>query len=372
MFQYMANWSKLFFSIALRALYCLPAGCLAIDEGSLKKKMEEPISFWMQKQIQRDLEPFRDKRISSELLDKILEEIGDTRSHLLVRFTVIDGNLTTTCSIPEKDFLRLQGVKNAIEKLNSIKKLPNLDLIVTLHDSYSGQYPFLAFAKNKYAEGSILIPDFEALIGYQQLTTNIFSANSQYPWDVKLKRAFWRGSSTGGDFTLDNWQSFPRAKLVLHSFSSPRDLDARFTSLVQMDNQTRYYLTAKGFLGMPYSPNDHIRYKYLVEVDGNSCSYSRCYWELLSNSVMLKQVSDNIQWYYGALKPYQHFIPLDNNLADFFIKLAWARSHDHECREIAEKATEFAQTELSSENIYLYLYFLLEEYAKICDVSIKN
>ncbi|MES2345494.1 MAG: glycosyl transferase family 90 [Chlamydiota bacterium] len=373
----MLNWGKILLSIFLRAIYCLPVGCLALNDQLLKERMEEPPPCWMMEQIQMDLAPFKERGVTSDQLSAFWKDVGNPRDLLLVRFKVINGTISIVSSIPDKDILRLQAVKGALERLNSIKTLPNLDFVVTLHDAYSAHCtddncPVLTFAKDKNATASILLPDFEALNGYDQLTSKILTANAQYPWEVKLKSAFWRGSSTGGNFNLKNWQDFARAKLVLLSIRNPRDLDARFTSLVQMDNETRYFLSARGFLGMPAAPSEHIRYKYLAEVDGNSCSYSRCYWELLSNSVMLKQVSDNIQWYYGALKPDVHFIPVAHDLSDFFVKLNWARTHDAECRIIAENATEFAKTELSAESTYLYLHHLLQEYAKICHVSTTN
>ena len=36
-------------------------------------------------------------------------------------------------------------------------------------------------------------------------------------WDSKISALFWRGSQTGGWYTVNNWKSFPRSKLVLLS-----------------------------------------------------------------------------------------------------------------------------------------------------------
>lgn len=320
------------------------------------------IPSWIRERVEAELAPFKQQGVTSGMLDEIWKGSEDL---LFIRIAYKNGERVACYSDNGKqDFLRFSAVKEVFEKLNRESPLPDFDLIVTLHDEYCGALPLLTFAKNKHSLGGILIPDFEALQGYKRLTANILAANRQYPWSVKENKAFWRGASTGGTFQMDNWDKFPRARLVMHSINNPRDIDARFTSLVQMDRNTHNYLSAKGFLGMPAAAAEHVRYKYQIEVDGNSCSYSRCYWELLSNSVMLKQVSDNIQWYYGALVPYQHYIPLATDLSDLLQQIFWAKAHDGECKQIAENATLFAKKELSVERTHLYLRVLLEEYAK--------
>ena len=44
-----------------------------------------------------------------------------------------------------------------------------------------------------------------------------FSHSDIVPWKSKKSILFWRGSQTGGWYTVHNWKSFPRSKLVLLS-----------------------------------------------------------------------------------------------------------------------------------------------------------
>ena len=110
---------------------------------------------------------------------------------------------------------------------------------------------------------------------------------------------------------------------------------------------------------------NHLEYKYLVDVDGNSCSFERYFWVLLSNSLVLKQITPNIQWYYSALNPYEHFVPVKEDLSDLLEKYEWALSHDLEAKKIAQNATEFAKENLSTEDVFLYMHCLLKEYARL-------
>src|SRR5262249_18474101 len=98
---------------------------------------------------------------------------------------------------------------------------------------------------------------------------------------------------------------------------------------------------------------------------GNTCSWQRMYWTLLSNSVLLKQTTENIEWYYGVLQPYKHYIPFKKDLSDLVEKIQWARRNDNTAKKIAQRATVFAQKNLSEEMIYLYLYWVIIKYAEM-------
>jgi hypothetical protein len=187
----------------------------------------------------------------------------------------------------------------------------------------------------------------------------------KYPWDKKKTQAFWRGATTGGYLTLANWDQFARTKLVLLSLKHPQEVDARINKFVQCDPAVPELLKSKGMQGNTVDQMDHLKYKYLIDVDGNTCTFERCFWELLSNSLLLKQETPNIQWYYGALKPYEHYVPVKEDLSDLMEKLAWAKAHDAEAQQIAANATAFVKQNLNTEDSFVYMAHLLKEYAKL-------
>ena len=78
---------------------------------------------------------------------------------------------------------------------------------------------------------------------------------------------------------------------------------------------------------------------------------------------MLKQTTDNLQWFYKGIQPFVHFVPIKENLNDIFDKIAWCMSNDKAAREISERATEFALKYLQYETNLLFLRELLKEYA---------
>lgn len=321
------------------------------------------IPAWMIKQISQDLAPFRGEGIREYALSQCIQETSG--NHGFCRFKIIDNKIfvETKCPVSFND--RIASLKTSFRKLTKKYEVPNVDFIVCLHDASHmclPQVPLFVFAKKKSFNLQILMPDFEALAGYQRFSS---LAYSNYPWQQKIEKGLWRGAPTGGIFTEDQWRSFPRSRLVLLSLEYPDWIDARFTSLSPEAAANPEMMAMPQLLGNYMNPDASLQFKYLIDVDGNSCAYSRCYWILLSDCLSIKQVTDNIQWYYGAIKPYEHYLPVEENLGDLFEKIQWAREHDEQAHEIARRATQFALDNLQEEHIYLYLFTLLQKYAEL-------
>ena len=107
--------------------------------------------------------------------------------------------------------------------------------------------------------------------------------------------------------------------------------------------------------------DQHCRYRYLIDLDGNCASNPRNQLYLLSSSLIFKTMTPSISWFYPALIPYQHFIPLKPDLSDLMSQLTYALTHDDECRPIAQNARQLGEELWNSMDIYIY--HLLEAYA---------
>lgn len=339
---------------------------IPLDVTLLQKKLSESPPAWMMKQIQNDLGYYA-TGITKEMLDQAFSG-RRIQDFSLVRFTIKEGHIAFAHdekNLYSRHFRELLG---CIKKLSEYVPLPDVDFIVSLEDGFEGNPgvgPCFVFAKKADVASLILIPDIKAMVGYSRLRSQIPLASEKFSWEKKVGRSFWRGSTTGGYSTLSTWEHLARAKLVLLSLGHPDKIDARFTGAVQCDEQVPLLMKAKGMLSKSVAKGDHLKYKYLVDVDGNSCSYERYFWLLLSNSLVLKQMTPNIQWYYGALEPYKHYVPVKEDLSDLLEKIEWAKEHDLEARLIAEEATHFIENNLQPEDTALYLYLLIKEYAKL-------
>ncbi|MBS0625061.1 MAG: hypothetical protein JSS32_03335 [Verrucomicrobia bacterium] len=339
---------------------------ISIDSELLKAKLAEEPPKWIVKQIEEDLAPYA-SGISKDLLDRAFrgEKIS---TYNLVRFSIHDRHLSFSHDEKHLSSRHFRELLACIKKLNELIELPDVDFIVSLQDGFDDNPdlgPCFVFAKKRGLDSLILVPDIKAMTGYGKLRNQIADANRQFSWENKREMAFWRGSTTGGYFTHAGWDSFARAKLVLLSKSHPGVIDARFHSVTQCEPGVREMMKYKGLVASSVKKEDHLRYKYLVDVDGNSCSYERYFWLLASNSLVIKQITPQIQWYYGALEPYKHFLPVKEDLSDLVEKIEWAKNHDKEARLMADEATRFTKENLTQEDTLVYLYHLLTRYARL-------
>jgi hypothetical protein len=91
-----------------------------------------------------------------------------------------------------------------------------------------------------------------------------------------------------------------------------------------------------------------INYKAQIDIDGNANAWSGLYWKLRSNSVVLKVASpkQHVQWYYDRLIPWEHFVPIKNDLSDLeeIVSFVLDPANERKVREIANKATELAES----------------------------
>ena len=107
------------------------------------------------------------------------------------------------------------------------------------------------------------------------------------------------------------------------------------------------YIGNRSELSGPYMHwHDMLRYRGIIDLDGNTNSWRGAYWKLRSNSVVLKQHSPFCQWYYNRLVPYIHYIPLARDLHDLHKWKTWV-ADDHNIptmRAIATASTELMRS----------------------------
>lgn len=319
---------------------------------------------WMVDQIKEDLEPHK-KGISVDNLKNFCGR--NDILHCSVLYEIRKGKVFVSENVNNGYWSRRDCVTKALNQLVELVHVPDVTILLYLWDCFdeNTNIPLVVFSKNKITgKNNILMPDFEALCAWRCPLEQINFASKMYPWKNKREKAVWRGSTTGGRFSLNNYENFPRYKLVVLSKKRPDLIDARFTNVCQYDSE-EVKRKLEEFSVNCLTVQDQIRYKYQILVDGNTAAWSRAIWQLFSNSVIFKQESTNIQWFYRNLEPNKNYIPVANDLSDLVEKINWAKKHDNEAKKIMLSANEFANNNLKQSDIFLYLYLLLIEISKL-------
>lgn len=324
----------------------------------------------MVEQIRDDLFGLTTRDIKCDALRQFIDEYRKCKDHLLlIRVTIRSNHVVISNLYSAEDCethkVRTEGIKIALLRLAECIQLPNVDFLISLHDDFSINLPIpvFGFAKNPHlGKKTILMPDFEALRGNMHFLNAVRVGNERHPWPSKIHRALFRGSLTGGDYTEENFLQFPRTKAVSCSLKFPFLVDARF---YDPQGEQSFKTHFSQYFGSSMSVEDQIVYKYQLLIDGNSCAYSRAYWQLFSNCVILKQNSPNIQWYYRAISPFVHFIPVNEDMSNLPEMVYWAVYRDSEAQKISEQAQQFARENLNYARVLQYFYLLLVEYAAL-------
>ena len=167
------------------------------------------------------------------------------------------------------------------------------------------------------------------------------------PWSDRSSTVLWRGSTTGVGAV--HWSDLARAKLCVAAKNAPAgmSLDVGFTHVVQARSLTEEQEIKDANLMRPWVPsNEFSAYKYHLDIDGNTNSWSGLFLKLLSGGIVLKveSAAGDRQWYYRRLQPWLHYIPVDASLSDLYARIDWAMQNDDRSRQIAEMGRKLAES----------------------------
>ncbi|KAI4274883.1 MAG: hypothetical protein LQ337_003620 [Flavoplaca oasis] len=235
-------------------------------------------------------------------------------------------------------------------------------------------------------------------------------------WKHKPDSMIWRGVTSGGAQTADNWQKMHRQRLVrivnstimakeavrilseqpekqgeyenFRHFNpaefAANHTDVGFTETMSCVPDCAFYNDV--FSMKPMAPfAEQFKQKFLVDVDGHSFS-GRWHAFLESKSLGIKATIFR-EWHDSRLFAWRHFVPMDNLYDDLYTILtyfigvgarpedgaagptddAYVPRHDAEGKRLANQGREWAKKVLRREDIEIYMLRLLLEYGRIID-----
>jgi len=256
--------------------------------------------------------------------------------------------------------------------------LPEGEYLIALDDGVNHElpWPVLAFASTKELVQQrmvVLMPDHDALGGYEYKFKYVQQAIHNYPWGKKQAKIFWRGTANGHDaLNIDIYQH-PRLNFMKF-LSANQDLDfvdAGFTGYANWFSHYPPYASSITEVKQKFPPKNmvtvmqSIQNKYLLDIDGNSCSYSRMAWILYSNSLLMKHSSNKVQWYYDQLQPNVHYLPISSDFSNLSQQFAWAESHQVEVITITANAHNLASAVFNKEAVLQATITAFEQYNQV-------
>lgn len=226
-------------------------------------------------------------------------------------------------------------------------------------------------------------------------------------WDDKQDKIIWRGAASGGRNKEENWTRFQRHRFVammnassvtiaetsdaelnfeipqagLYNLTAPslgrwvgEFADASFVHLLCFPDPNPpfceytdpWFSVAKA---MPMK--EQYSHKYLPDIDGNS--FSGRYRGFLDSTSMPIKATIYDEWHDSRLIPWIHFVPMDNTFIDiygimeYFVGQGQKQGHDGVAKAIALGGKAWGEKVLRREDMQIYVFRLLLEYARLCD-----
>uniref|UniRef100_F1L8N4 CAP10 family protein CPIJ013394 n=1 Tax=Ascaris suum TaxID=6253 RepID=F1L8N4_ASCSU len=315
-----------------------------------------------QSQIENDLSPFQNGIDESMLL---------AASAHGVRYQLIGGRLFRQPQCPFE--ARCEGVEYFLVHLAD--SLPNTEFVLNVHDhpqmrSDDSPLPVFSFSKDmnhidilypawSFWSGGPAISLYPTGIGrWNETSVKITKAAKRIEWAHRKPIAFFRGSRTN---TL-------RDRLILLSRRLPNLIDAKYTK-----NQA--WRSVKDTLGeQPASElsfEDHCSYKYLFNFAGVAASF-RLRHLLLCGSPVFNVGHQWIEFFYGALYPWIHFVEVAEEMNNVEELLRFAHEHDDIMHRIGTRGRAFVESHLRMEDVLCYWRQLLTQYSRLITYRIRR
>lgn len=359
------------FSVYGQELVTISAEEFVAENPSLERK--EIVRF-----ITQQFNGKHSQGVTQKDLDSLWDNKVNRRNLEMIRFQIIDQKIYADSydKTAGHSILLFKYFQNFIRKY----KVKDVDFIIYISDLIHLQpglkdeeiTPTFLMSKDlnfPYETNKLLLPDsFMMGKAWENIIKQVQQANIEIAWADKISKVFWRGATSNGIYNIGNVDKLPRFKLAILSKLYPDLIDAQFTSYHNFPEDEKGESLRK-ILDLLWPEKSkyinklgHIKYKYLASIDGNTCAWLRVPWIMLSNSVLLKQETSKIQWFYTAMKPYIHYVPLKEALTDTFTQIEWMKNHDLELQQISKNANNFVINNLMPEHIDAYVSIILNEY----------
>jgi len=155
------------------------------------------------------------------------------------------------------------------------------------------------------------------------------------PWEKKTDTAWWGGALTGDRWMKGELRTLTRREVLCHFRDHPTDRVLLHLVGLNKDRVVPPGLKIEG----QFTKKSAFSHKALILLPGNDIA-SGSSWYFAGNSVVLMPRPHLDHILYFEMKPWQHYVPLENNPADIPVKLQWVLDHPKEAQDIVANSHE--------------------------------
>lgn len=235
----------------------------------------------------------------------------------------------------------------------ALQREPGLDVEVPCSLGDVSFWPVPSYSSAHAAACLLPDPAFYESGGYAAFRREMAARDTS--WEARRATVFWRGSTSG---IKRYWPPrgahdvawLPRIELCARVQRSPRlraRCDVGLTNVVQIASPLTAEAVAEDIAELmrpPLPKTDYAGFKAVLDVDGNSNSWSGLFTSLLTGACVLKIESPHgfRQWYYDRLEPWVHYVPVRSDLADLEERVERVLEDDGLARSIGDAGRRFA------------------------------
>ncbi|XP_004510812.1 uncharacterized protein [Cicer arietinum] len=312
------------------------------------------------KWIHEDLKAWREKGITREMLE-------GARRTANFKVVIVEGRLYLEKykkSIQTRDVFTLWGILQLLRLYPG--KLPDLELMFdcedrpVIHlDKFQGPNasppPLFRYCSDQWSL-DIVFPDWSFwgwaetnIKPWKEVLKDIKEGNKRTKWKDRVPYAYWKGNPK---------VAATRKNLMKCNVTSKNDWNTRL--YVQDWDKESNQGYKKSSLG------NQCTHRYKIYIEGWAWSVSEKYI-LACDSMTLYVRPKYHDFFIRGMEPLQHYWPIrdDSKCTSLKFAVEWGNNHVDKAQSIGEAASKFIQEDLDMNNVYSYMFHLLNEYAKL-------
>jgi hypothetical protein len=270
----------------------------------------------------------------------------------VILIQILDGNI----KFIEKKSIdsRNQSVIDLLINANNYKKLHNSQFLIYTGDESLRDNDSVVFFSKNINRINYLFPNFnfnnwyEGKVGNYNDIYNYFSDN-KIEWMLKEDIIFWNGINTNNIIKKIYDETIENKKYLIE--------------LIENNKNSKYYKI-----------QNYSKYKYLINIDGNSSPSYLNYLFLTGSCVIILKNKNNFkeEYYNNNFIPYEDYLEIfyneDDDTNDIIDRIE-LYINTYNCEKIAESCFNKAKEVFNVNNIYEYIYNLSNILSKNSDMN---